>query len=262
MTHGTPANFGAVEISVVIITFNEERNIARCITSVQEVADEVIVVDSGSTDTTVNIATAHGASVTQRAWTNYSDQKNFANGLAKGRFILSLDADEALSEELRTAIREAKKNGLHGAYSMARLTNYCGTWIRHGGWYPDIKVRLFPKGGARWNGEYVHETLRPDPDLPTTLLKGDLLHYSFYTVEQHERQAEQFARLAAKALHARHKPSSLLRILFSPVSRFLQGYLLHGGFLDGKAGYTIARISARAKRLKYTELARLNRQGR
>lgn len=250
-----------MEISAVIITFNEERNIARCIASVKQVADEVIVVDSGSTDNTVQIAKEHGAQVTQRPWTNYSDQKNFANGLATGRYILSLDADEALSEQLRHSILEAKQNGLIGAYSMARLTNYCGTWIRHGGWYPDIKVRLFPKKDAHWKGEHVHETLQLDSGVATTLLKGDLLHYSFYSVEQHERQAEHFASLAAKALHARNKRSSLLRILFSPLSRFVQGYLFRGGFLDGAAGFTIARISARAKRLKYTELARLNRKG-
>ena len=249
-----------MQISAVIITFNEERNIARCIASVKQVADEVIVVDSGSTDHTVQIAKEHGVQVTHRAWTNYSDQKNFANGLAAGRFILSMDADEELSEQLRHCILEAKQAGLGGAYSMARLTNYCGTWVRHGGWYPDIKVRLFPKEKARWMGEHVHETLKLDPGVETKLLKGDLLHYSFYSVEQHERQAEHFAGLAAKALHARNKPSSRLRIIFSPLSRFLQGYFFRGGFLDGSAGFTIARISARAKRLKYTELARLNRE--
>lgn len=249
-----------MQLSVVIITLNEERNIARCLASVKEVADEVVVVDSGSTDDTVRIAKEHGALVTHRAWTNYSAQKNFANDLATGRYILSLDADEALSDQLRHSVLEAKQGGLRGAYSMARLTNYCGTWVRHGGWYPDIKVRLFPKGKARWTGEHVHETLELAPELATTLLAGDLLHYSFYSVEQHERQAEHFAGLAAKALHARNKRSSRLRILFSPVSRFIQGYFLRGGFLDGKAGFTIARISARAKRMKYTELARLNRE--
>lgn len=249
-------------ISAVIITFNEERNIARCIASLQQVADEVIVVDSGSSDNTVRIAKEHGAQVSHRAWTNYSDQKNFANALAKGRYILSVDADEALSDELRSSILEAKRNGLQGAYSMARLTNYCGTWVRHGGWYPDIKLRLFPEEKARWVGEHVHETLQVDSAVETTLLKGDLLHYSFYSVEQHERQAEHFAGLAAKALHARNKRSSLMRILFSPLSRFVQGYFFRGGFLDGKAGFTIARISARAKRMKYTELARLNRESR
>ncbi|MEO7082281.1 MAG: glycosyltransferase family 2 protein, partial [Flavobacteriales bacterium] len=214
-----------MEISVVIITFNEERNIARCITSVKQLADEVIVVDSGSTDNTVQIAKEHGAQVTHRDWTNYSDQKNFANSLAKGRYILSLDADEAPSEQLRHSILQAKQAGLQGAYSVARLTNYCGTWIRHGGWYPDIKVRLFPKEETHWTGEHVHETLQLGIGVKTTLLKGDLLHYSFYSVEQHERQAEHFASLAAKALHARNKRSSRLKIILSPVVRFVQGYL-------------------------------------
>ncbi len=251
-----------MKISAVIITFNEESNIARCITSVKQVVDEVIVVDSGSSDNTVQIAKEHGAQVTHRDWTNYSDQKNFANGLAKGRYILSLDADEAPSEQLRHSILEAKQTGLHGAYSMARLTNYCGTWIRHGGWYPDIKVRLFPKEKARWTGEHVHETLQLDTGVETILLKGDLLHYSFYSVEQHERQAEHFASLAAKALHARNKRSNGLRIILSPVARFVQGYLFRGGFLDGRAGFTIARISARSNHLKYTELQRLGRSER
>lgn len=249
-----------MELSVVIITFNEERNIARCITSVKELCEEVIVVDSGSTDTTVSIAQRLGASVTHRAWTNYSDQKNHANDLAKGGHILSLDADEAVSTALRSSILKARGKGLKGAYSMHRLTNYCGTWVRHGGWYPDTKVRLFPKGGARWTGEHVHERLKIDPSVPVTLLQGDLHHYSFYSVPEHERQAERFARLAAQGLHAQGKTSGLMQRFFSPLSRFIQGYVLRGGFLDGRAGLTIARISARAKRIKYTELIRLNRQ--
>jgi len=255
----SPHTFGAVEISVVIITLNEERNLARCITSVKQVADEVIVVDSGSRDATLRIAHEHGARVVHRDWTNYGDQKNFANGLATGRYILSLDADEALSEPLRDALLHARTAGLDGAYTMARLTNYCGTWVRHGGWYPDIKLRLFPKGRARWTEAKVHETLEPEPGLRITHLKGDLLHYSFHSVEQHAQQAAHFAHLAAQALHARKKRSGRLQAILSPIARFVQGYILRGGFLDGRAGFTIARISARAKRMKYTELARLNR---
>lgn len=254
-----PHTFGAVEVSAVIITLNEERNLARCITSVKQVADEVIVVDSGSTDGTLAIAKAQGARVMHRDWTNYGDQKNFANGQAAGRYILSLDADEALSDALRASIAQAKEAGLQGAYTMARLTNYCGTWVRHGGWYPDIKLRLFPKGRARWTEANVHETLVPEPGLPITQLKGDLLHYSFHSVEQHAQQAAHFAHLAAQALHARKKRSSRLKTILSPIARFVQGYFLRGGFLDGRAGFTIARISARAKRMKYSELARLNR---
>jgi len=250
-----------VELSVVIITFNEERNIARCLASVKEVADEVVVVDSGSTDGTVRIAKEHGALVTHRAWTNYSAQKNFANDLAASRYILSLDADEALSEELRNAILQEKRTGFQGAYSMARLTNYCGTWVRHGGWYPDIKLRVFPLGRARWVGEHVHETLELVGDMPVTLLVGDLLHFSYPSIADHEERIERYSTLHAQGMKARGIRPNMFKRWFSPAFKFVQGYLFQMGLLDGRAGWHIARLSARAVRLKYAKLKAAWEQG-
>ena len=248
-------------ISAVIITRNEAHNIARCLISLQLLVDEVIVVDAESTDDTARIAAEHGAKVTVRAWTDYSDQKNFANTLAHGKYILSLDADEAISPELRAALMEATKDGLTGAYRFARLTNYCGTWVRHGGWYPDAKVRLFPKDKARWQGEHVHEELHLDPSLVVHELPGDLLHYSYPTVASHEQRIERYSDLHARKLYADDKRPGLLKRTFSPVVKFIQGYLLRLGFLDGKAGYSIARLSARAVRLKYAKLQHLREEG-
>ena len=160
-------------ISAVIITRNEAHNIGRCIASLKGVVDNVVVVDAESTDDTRRIATDLEARVIIRAWTDYADQKNYANAQATGSYILSMDADEALSPELTTSLLNATKSGLHGAYQVDRLTNYCGTWVKHGGWYPDAKVRLFPKDRTRWAGTHVHETLELDPG--TAVTAGALL---------------------------------------------------------------------------------------
>lgn len=248
-------------ISAVIITRNEAHNIARCLISLQLLVDEVIVVDAESSDGTARIAAEHGAKVTVRAWTDYADQKNFANGLARGPYILSMDADEAISPELRATLMQVTKDGLAGAYRCARLTNYCGTWVSHGGWYPDAKVRLFPKERGRWEGEHVHEELKLDPSLDVHELPGDLLHYSYPTVASHEERIERYSDLHARKLLAAGKRPGLIKRFLSPLVKFIQGYILRLGFLDGKAGYSIARLSARAVRLKYEKLQRLREQG-
>jgi glycosyltransferase involved in cell wall biosynthesis len=248
-------------ISAVIITRNEADNIARCLISLQLLVSEVIVVDAESTDDTTRIATEHGARVIVRKWTDYSDQKNFANAQARGAYILSLDADEAISAELRASLMEAAQRELNGAYRVNRLTNYCGTWVRHGGWYPDAKVRLFPKEGSTWQGEHVHEELQLPKDIAVHHLPGDLLHYSYPTVRSHEERIERYSDLHARKLLAAGKRPGVLKRLFSPVVKFMQGYFLRLGFLDGSAGYSIARLSARAVRLKYAKLQRLRDQG-
>jgi glycosyltransferase involved in cell wall biosynthesis len=249
-----------VDLSVVIITFNEERNIGRCLASVKAVADDIVVVDSYSTDATEGIVKEHGARFVQHAFPGHIEQKNWAITQAKHPWVLSLDADEALDEELTHSILEVKR-GTPSAdgYTMARLTNYCGTWIRHGGWYPDVKLRLWDSRKGRWGGTNPHDRYEMDADARIARLKGHILHYSFYTVDEHERQVVRFANIAAKAMYGKGKRSGAVQILFSPLWRFLHGYLIRGGFRDGAAGFTIARLSARAKRLKYTELARLNR---
>lgn len=247
-------------LSVVIITRDEERSIARCLGSLQGIADEVILVDSGSTDRTRAIAQEHGAQVVERAWKGYSDQKNFANGLASHPFILSLDADEALSDELRADIARRKKVGFRGAYRLKRLTNYCGSWVRYGGWYPDAKVRLFPKEGVEWRGDHVHEELVLPAGVGITELQGDLLHFSYHSVQDHRDRIERYSTLHARAMHENGKRAPLWKLLLAPAFKFVQGYVLLLGFLDGAAGWRIATLSARAVRLKYAKL-RLLQQG-
>jgi (heptosyl)LPS beta-1,4-glucosyltransferase len=246
-----------VPISAVIITRNEERNIDRCLRSLHGIADEVIVVDAESTDATREIAGSHGARVHVRPWTGYSDQKNFANGLAQHDHILSLDADEALSEALREDLLRRKREGLSGAFRVKRLTNYCGHWVRHGGWYPDAKVRLFPKEGTVWQGDHVHEELVLPLGCTVTELHGDLLHYSYHSVQDHLERIERYSTLHARALHARGKHAPLWRLWLAPAFKFVQGYLLLLGFVDGWAGWRIAWLSARAVRLKYSKLRQL-----
>ncbi|MCW5899563.1 MAG: glycosyltransferase family 2 protein [Flavobacteriales bacterium] len=244
-------------ISAVIITRDEAHDIGRCIASVQGVADEVVVVDSGSTDDTCAIARAAGARVVEHAWEGYAAQKNFANGLAVHDHILSLDADEALSPELARVILEVKRTGPHGAYRFARLTNYCGTWVRHGGWYPDVKLRLFPKGAARWEGEHVHEELRLDAGTEVHDLKGDLLHWSYRSVKEHLERIERYSDLHALKMNAEGRRATWTKRLFAPPFKFFQGYVLLLGFLDGLAGLRIAWYSAYAVAMKYTKLQRL-----
>lgn len=246
-------------ISAVIITHNEAHNIARCLISLNMLVDEVIVVDAESTDDTQRIATDHGARVIVRTWTDYSDQKNFANAQATRPYILSLDADEAISAELRAALMAVIKAKPSGAYRFNRLTNYCGSWVRHGGWYPDAKVRLFPKEGTRWEGEHVHEELRLAPGTVVHQLQGDLLHYSYPTLKSHEDRIERYSDLHARKMFAAGKKGGLFKSTFSPAVKFVQGYVLRAGFLDGQAGWNIARLSARAVQLKYAKLDRLHR---
>ena len=245
-------------ISAVVITLNEERNIARCLASLRGVADEVVVVDSGSTDRTEALCREAGARFVRHEWQGYSEQKNYANSLASHPWLLSLDADEALSPRLRESLLALKREGLrpHTAYTFNRLPNYCGRWIRHCGWYPDTSLRLWPNGEARWEGE-VHEGLRFSSAVQRVHLKGDLEHYSYYTVGEHARQTVKFALLAGEQAYNRGRRCHALTVGFKPVATFLHDYLLRLGFLDGYTGYTICRMSAFYTFVKYARLREL-----
>jgi glycosyltransferase involved in cell wall biosynthesis len=245
-------------ISVVIITLNEERNIARCLESVQGVADEVLVVDSRSTDRTCEIAKDLGARVISHDWMGYAATKNFANSNARFDNILSLDADEALSDLLKQSILDIKEIWPANGYTMNRLTNYCGHWIRHSGWYPDRKLRLFSKLKGCWTGEIIHEAITLANDESQYHLNGDLFHYSYYTLADHIKQAEKFTDLTAQEAFLKGKKASLLKILFAPKVKFIRDFVLKMGFLDGFYGYTVCRISAHATLLKYSKLRKLN----
>jgi glycosyltransferase involved in cell wall biosynthesis len=243
-------------LSVVIITFNEEKNIARCLSSVKGVADEIVVVDSFSTDRTEEICRSNGAKFIQRKWEGYSSTKNFANTQAAYDLVLSLDADEALSEELRQSIVKIKSLPHAGTYSFNRLTNYCGKWIKHCGWYPDVKTRIFDRHSSAWQGD-IHELLQTKT--PPIHLSGDCLHYSYYTVEEHYRQADKFASLSAKNMFMRNKRTSALGVYFRCIAKFIRNYFIKLGFLDGPKGFTVCRITAYETYLKYSRLLQMQK---
>jgi glycosyltransferase involved in cell wall biosynthesis len=240
-------------ITALIITYNEERNIGRCIQSLQGVADEILVIDSFSTDRTKEICASYNVRFVENKWINYSEQKNFGQKLASNDYMLSLDADEALSEKLATSIKEIKNSNSFYLYSFKRLTNYCGKWIRHGGWYPDKKTRLYDRRTGHWTGS-IHETLVVPEGLKPILLQGDCLHYSYYSVEHHRQKAELFASLMAKEAIAKGKKASQLHLLFKPSFKFISNYFLRLGLLDGYYGFIIAKISAHVTYLKYLKM--------
>lgn len=247
-----------MKITAIVITKNEERNIRRCLASLQGIAEEVIVLDSFSEDETREICEEFGVKFVQQEWLGFSATKNLGNEMATHPWILSLDADEMLTTELRSSILEVK-NDPKGAYSFNRLAFYCGKPIKHCGWYPDRKLRLFPRGKARWEGEYVHEQLKVDADVKVTHLKGDLLHFSYYTIREHESRAKRYSDLAAQGLVNQSAISLQLKAIFSPIYRFVKMYVFRLGFLDGNLGYNICRITAKEVRLKYQKAAALKK---
>jgi len=249
-----------VDISVVIITFNEEKRLEPALKSVAGVASEIIVVDSHSTDGTVKLARRYTPKVFERAWTNFADQKNFANAQAAGPWILSLDADERLSPELRDEILALRRGEPDCAgFSMPRLVHYLGRWIRHSGWYPDRKIRLFRKDRAVWKGEYVHESLLLDG--PLGRLKGPLHHFTYETIAAHVARINTFSGLGAQKLYARGKKGRFLHLLVLPWARFFKSYILQLGVLDGFPGLVIAALSGYAVFLRYAKLREIWKKG-
>ena len=247
-----------MHISVVIITHNEEDNILRCLNSVQDVADEIVVVDSGSTDNTEKICKDFGVKFVHQEWLGYSGQKNFANSLAANDWILSIDADEELSDELKHSILKYKNQHIpHDmVFSMNRLTNYCGHWIRHCGWYPDRKIRIWNRKVGKWQGE-IHETIEFSSEIKEKVLKGDLLHYSFATPQDYENQQFKFAKMRGEHYFKKGKKHASFYMVVSPIFSFIQHYFFQLGFLDGADGFHICRIAAKATKLKYKTLNEL-----
>lgn len=264
-----------VKLSVAIITLNEERNIGRCLESLAGLADEVVVVDSGSTDRTVEICSSHGARVVHQDFLGHIEQKNLAWSLTTGDYVLSLDADEALSPELQNSLSTWKSDAGTGerssprrsrsserssppdpviAWSVNRLTNYRGHWVRHGGWYPDRKVRLVRRDAAAWTGENPHDRLEPTGEV--AWLAGDLLHHSYNDLSDHLRQIRFFTDIAATA-SSRRRPSPFFEVWARQGFQFLKNVVLRGGFRDGRAGWQIGWWSAFATGEKYRKISRI-----
>ena len=242
-----------MKISAIVITFNEEQNIEDALSSLKW-ADEIIVVDSCSTDRTVEIARRFTDKVIVRSWPGYSAQKNFAHAQAAHDWIFSLDADERVSDELAREVETLKQETEPNVagYEMPRLTNYLGRWIKHSGWYPDYKLRLYDRRLAEWAGDYVHESVKVDG--PTKRLSGDILHYTVLSASDHHQRIDRYTTLAAKQAHAEGKQASLASLVFSPVATFIRSYILKLGFLDGIEGFAIARFAAYYAFLKNLKL--------
>ncbi len=243
-----------VALSVVVITYNEEKNLGRCLASVKDVADEIVVVDSNSKDNTVAIAEKFGAKVIQHDFDGYGQQKNFATDSAANDWVLNLDADEELTGELIQSILKFKQQPTHDVYEMPRLTNYCGKWIKHCGWYPDRQTRLYNRTKGRWVERRVHESWEPSLAQKKGLLKGDLLHYSFSSIAEHIQKIDKYSQLAAMAAVENGKSASLFTLIFSPFWHFVNEYFIRLGFLDGYYGYVICRLSAFATFQKYARI--------
>ena len=246
-------------LSVAIITFNEEKNIARCISSIKEVADEIIVVDSFSTDGTAAVAKSLGATVHQEKFRGYIEQKNFAVKLIQNNYVLSLDADEALDGELIKSILSWKGKMDGNAFTMNRCANYCGKYIRHGLWYPDKKLRIFDKRIALWGGINPHDKVTMLKPANIIHLKGDILHYSYSSIEDHIMQNNKFSSISAEALFTSGKRTNILKVIFHPVWSFINGYFFRLGFIDGFYGLVIAVNAAHFTFQKHTKLMQIQR---
>jgi len=243
------------ELSVIIISRNEAANICDCIASVAW-ADEIIVVDSGSVDDTVSLAREMGARVYEYAdWPGFGPQKNRALDYATKDWVFSLDADERVTPELRTEIEQAIQEGKAEGYCCPRLSQFCGQFVHHSGWYPDYVLRLFKRDAGRFSESLVHETVLLTG--ATAKLTKPLLHYSYLTSADVERKVEHYSTAAAQQMFQAGKRSSLANAMLSGAWAFVRTYVIRLGVLDGSAGLSIARMNARTTFLKYRKLEAL-----
>ena len=241
-------------ISATIVACNEARNLARALRSLA-CADEIVLVDSGSTDQTPDIAASLGARIIHQPWLGYAAQKNIATGHAQYDWILSLDADEELDAVAQAAILSWKgSQPAADAYRFARRARYLGRWILHSGWYPDYKVRLFNRRKAGWQGKYVHESIVVNGRIAT--MPGEILHYTCDTLQEHLQRIELYTDLAAEEMRERGETLNFLQRWVDPLWVFIHTYFFRLGVLDGHQGFLIATMAARYVRRKYAKLGR------
>jgi glycosyltransferase involved in cell wall biosynthesis len=245
------------QISVVIITYNEEQNIGRCIQSVLDIADEIVILDSISTDKTKEICLKYPVRFIEQPFLGYIEQKNKALEYATFPHVLSLDADEALSDELKNSIIKVKENWQGEGYYFNRLTNFCGKWIKHTDWYPDKKLRLFDKRKGQWSGINPHDKYTLQPGCKELFLKGDILHYSFPSIDHHMEVTKKFTSIMAKEGYEKGKKVTIISLLISPFWKFIKSYFIRLGFLDGHYGFVVSVISAYATFIKYVKIKEL-----
>lgn len=248
-------------ISAVIISKNEERHIEQCIRSIESLVEEIIIIDSGSTDNTEKIARSfEKVKFVPHNWEGYSKTKNYGNSLAKNNWILSIDSDEVLTEELAASIKAENLNDEQVLYRFARLTSYCGQWIKHCHWYPDYQTRLFNKTKTKWIGDSIHEQLENN-GMQIKTLKGDCLHYTIYSIEDHLAKVNRYSSVWAREAFNKGKKVSYLALIFKPFFSFLNVYFLKKGFLDGFYGFVISGVYGYSKFQRMIKLKNLYKSG-
>jgi glycosyltransferase involved in cell wall biosynthesis len=242
-------------ISATLITYNEENNITQALKSLSW-ADEILVVDSGSSDATVEICRSFNSKIIHRDWTGYVDQKNFAAEKAQNDWIFSLDADERVSTELIREIEKRNRSGFSSpGYKIPRVAYFMGRWIRHGSWYPDYQLRLFDRRAGRWEGGRVHESVRMSGN--PAFLSGEILHYTYRNISEYLGRLETYSGLAALDYEQGGKRATLPGLIFNPFAVFLKSYLLKRGFLDGTPGFMVAAMGGISVFFKYAKLYEL-----
>ena len=251
-----------VRISAVIITLNEERNIDRCLNSLKGIADEIVVVDSYSSDRTEEICRAHHAVFIRHRFVGYIEQVNWAVLQASSPYVLCLDADEALTERLKASLLQVKENWTHDGFSFNRLTSFCGKWIRHTSWYPARKMRLVDSRMGSFEGVNPHYKFQMVRGASRGFLKGDLLHYSYYTVDERLKQMDSFSSIMARAFYEQGRKAGLFSLTVRPFWRFVRDFILFRGFMDGYFGFLVSIIAAHEVFLKYVKLREMYRDHR
>jgi glycosyltransferase involved in cell wall biosynthesis len=249
-------------VSAIIITYNEENFIGNCLASLEGIADEIVVVDSFSTDSTEEICKRFNVKFVKHKFEGYVEQKNFALSLASYKHVLSLDADEALSDELKRSILRVKENWVYDGYVFNRLNNYCGHWMKYSRLYPDKQLRLFDTRKGKWQGPNPHDRFILDKGSKTRKVKGDLLHWNFKTYEEHIEKMNKFSTIGALEAFKAGKKSGPLTAFYHSLWCFFRSYFLRAGFLDGYYGYVNCKITAHSSFLKYAKLRRLYSENR
>lgn len=250
-----------MKISATVITLNEEENLAAALESLT-FADEIVVVDSESTDRTIEIARRFTDKVITQKFLGYAAQKNFAAEHAAHDWVFNLDADERVTPELAREIEALKKAQAVSiaAYEMPRKVFYLGRWIRHSGWYPDFKVRLYNRRQAGWQGDYVHESVKTDGQV--SRLRGDILHYTVRSAAEHHLRIDRYTTLSAQEAFDKGKQATFASIALAPLATFIKTYIFKRGYLDGIPGLAIAYFAAHYVFLKNLKLWELRREDR
>lgn len=251
------------KLSVAIITFNEERNIARCLDALQGVADEIVVIDSFSNDKTEQICRSYAAVFVKNKFEGFGSQKNFALQKCSNDYVLSLDADEVLSPELRQSIVDFKLcNDPYDVYSFNRATHFCGKHVRYARWYPDAQLRLINRTKAKWSDSKVHERIESFEGATRGFLQGDLLHYSYNSFEELILQTNKLSSISAQTKFDKGKRSNYVKVFFFAPWRFIRDFIIYRGYKDGYVGFLICAVSAYEVYIKYIKMIYLQRAAR